>query len=191
MYNDSSMKDETEIILEDESGENDSFAEKDAFAEIKKLKEKLKLCETDKREYLEGWQRAKADFVNARKEEETRRTDFAKFANRSLALQFLDLADSFDRAMANKDTWESVDQNWRLGVEHIRSKLLEILKNEGVEPFISLGEKLDPTRHEAIGEITIDTGEKEGIIIEESARGYTLYGTVIRPAQVKVGKYEQ
>ena len=68
---------------------------------------------------------------------------------------------------------------------------MEILKNHGVEPFVSVGEKLDLARHEAVGEVAIDTEEKEGIIIEEPSRGYTLYGSVIKPAQVKVGKFEE
>lgn len=185
------MKEEEEIILEEESGEDGSFAGKNASAEIKKLKEKLETCEAEKREYLDGWQRAKADFMNARKEEETRREDFIKFANRSFILQFLDLADSFDRAMANRTAWEAVDKNWRLGVEYIYGKLMGILKSQGVESFDSVGLKLDPAKHEAVGEVPIDTKEKDGIIVEESAKGYTLSGSIIRPARVKVGKYEE
>ncbi len=183
-------QDQEEIELEDFKADDD-FPEKDALDEIKKLKEKLKICESEKREYLDGWQRAKADFINARKEEENRRVDFIKFSNRSLVLQFLEVADSFDRAMSNKTAWESVDKNWRLGIENIRLKLLEILKNQGVEPYSSLGEKLDPVRHESVGEVPIDTNEKEGIIIEEVVKGYALHNSVIRPAQVKVGKYEK
>ena len=184
-------EDEKEIVLEEETEDENSFAGKDALSEIKKLKEKLKICEAEKSEYLDGWQRAKADFVNARKDEEMRRADFVKFANRAFVLQFLDLADSFDRAMADKTAWEAVDKNWRLGVEYIYGKLMEILKNQGVEPFNSIGEKLNLGRHEAVGEVPIDTIEKDGIIMEESAKGYTLLGIVVRPAQVKVGKYEE
>ena len=183
-------EDEKEIVLEEETEDENSFAGKDALSEIKKLKEKLKICEAEKSEYLDGWQRAKADFVNARKDEEMRRADFVKFANRAFVLQFLDLADSFDRAMADKTAWEAVDKNWRLGVEYIYGKLMEILKNQGVEPFNSIGEKLNLGRHEAVGEVPIDTIEKDGIIMEEPAKGYALLGIVVRPAQVKVGKYD-
>ena len=40
---------------------------------LKKLREKLRTCEQEKKDNLDGWQRMRADFANARKDEETRR----------------------------------------------------------------------------------------------------------------------
>jgi molecular chaperone GrpE (heat shock protein) len=69
------------------SGENldDSVvAEENAADAVKKLREKLKKSEAERMEYLTGWQRAKADLINARKRDEADRVEFMKFANERL-----------------------------------------------------------------------------------------------------------
>ena len=74
------------------------------------MREKLKVCETDKGEYLAGWQRAKADSVNARREEEERRNNIIKFSEKALVLELVNLADSFDGLFANKEGWEKIEK---------------------------------------------------------------------------------
>jgi molecular chaperone GrpE (heat shock protein) len=67
-----------DVQFEDiEEGENPALL-------IKKLREKLRTCENEKKEYLDGWQRMRADYANARKEEESRRGDMTKFASEGL-----------------------------------------------------------------------------------------------------------
>ena len=72
------------------------------------MRARLKSCEADKGEYLTGWQRAKADSVNARREEEERRGDIIKFSEKALVLELVNLADSFDGLYANKEGWEKL-----------------------------------------------------------------------------------
>lgn len=172
-----------EIILEEE-GENPQD-------KLKKLRERLKKCEAEKQEYLAGWQRAKADFINARKEEEESRKEFIKYCNAGLALQFLEVADSFDRLMADKENWQKMEENWRKGVENFYMQLMRILKNEGIEPIESIGQSFNPEEHESVGEIEVDSKEKEGIIVEVIRKGYKMGDKIIRPSKVKIGKYEQ
>ena len=88
-----------------DSGQDDVIIEEemDNSAEaIKKLRARLKACEADKGEYLAGWQRTKADSVNARREEEERRKDTIKFSEKALVLELVNLADSFDGLYADK-----------------------------------------------------------------------------------------
>lgn len=175
------MEEKDDILIEEEA---DNPAET-----IKKLREKLKTCEADKSEYLAGWQRSKADSINARKEEEERRKDIVKFSEKNLLLEMIGLADSFDGLYANKEGWEKIDKNWRLGMEHLRSQLMNIMKSRGVETIESLGKLFDPKDSESLGEIEVDIKEKDGIVMEEMRRGYKMHGTVIRPSLVKVGKF--
>lgn len=156
---------------------------------IKKLREELKKCNLEKQEYLAGWQRAKADFINARKEEEENRHEFIKFAEKTLVFELLAVVDSFDRLFLNKELWEKVGQDTRTGIENIYSQFMNILKNRGVETIEGAGEKFDPREHESVTEEKVDNQEKENIIIDVIRKGYKLNGAVIRPAQVKVGKY--
>jgi len=71
------MKNETSSI------DNDFQVEEDVSVEekLKKLREKLKKCQKEKEEYLDGWQRSKADFINTRKKEEEERKNFIKMSN--------------------------------------------------------------------------------------------------------------
>jgi len=156
---------------------------------IKKLRERLKTCESDKGEYLAGWQRAKADSINARKEEDERRKDIVKFSEKNLILELINLADSFDGLYANKEGWEKIEKNWRQGMEHLRSQLMNIMKNRGVETIEGLGKIFNTKDSESIGEVDVDTEEKDGIVMEEMRKGYRMYGLVIRPSLVKVGKF--
>lgn len=170
-----------DIIIEEEM---DNSAEA-----IKKLREKLKACEAEKGEYLAGWQRTKADSVNARREEEEKRKDIIKFSEKALVLELVNLADSFDRLYADKEGWEKIEKNWRQGMEHLRAQLMNIMKSRGVEAIESLGKIFNPKESESIGEAGVDREEKDGIVMEEMRKGYKMHGTVIRPSLVKVGKF--
>ena len=175
------MEEKDDVTIEEEA---DNPAEA-----IKKLRAKLKACEADKSEYLAGWQRAKADSVNARKEEEERRKDIIKFSEKALVLELVNLADSFDGLYANKEGWEKIDKNWRHGMEVLRSQLMSIMKSRGVEAMESLGKIFNPKESESIGEADVDTEEKDGIVIEELRKGYKMHGMAIRPSLLKVGKF--
>jgi len=149
----------------------------DSMKKIKRLKEKLKLCQKEKNEYLEGWQRAKADLINFKKEQERRMADYYKFANENLILEILPVLDSFEEALKH-----SKDE----GLFQIYNQLKSILKTNGLEEIKALGEQFNPEFHEAVGEVK--SNKKEGTIIEETQKGYKLHGKVIRPSRVKVAK---
>ena len=117
---DSSSGSDDSIVSDDTSDLDDSVvAEENAAAMIKKLREKLKKAESEKQEYLTGWQRDKAEFINARKRDQEDKQSFIKFANENLVSELIPVMESFDMAMGNKEAWETVDKNWRIGVEYI------------------------------------------------------------------------
>jgi molecular chaperone GrpE (heat shock protein) len=61
-----------------------------------------------------GWQRAKADLLNARKRDEEEKKEYIKFANERMIEDLLPVLQSFDMAMGNKEAWEKADKNWRI-----------------------------------------------------------------------------
>ncbi|HEY4510464.1 MAG TPA: nucleotide exchange factor GrpE [Candidatus Paceibacterota bacterium] len=182
------MKDEDDIVIDNSTGGDDGYGVKDAERSLARLREKLKNCEAERQEYLTGWQRAKADFVNARKEEESQRANFIKFAEKKILLEFLSIEDSFNRAFQDRGAWEKIDKNWREGIEYLHAQFMDILKSHGIEPIESVGRLFNPQEHESLEEIELDNGEKEGMVIEEVRRGYKLHGSLLRPSQVKVAK---
>jgi len=142
-------------------------------------------CEKARDEYLAGWQREKADFINYKKEESKRVGELVDFLKMQWVLELLKIVDNFDRAIKHKpDGAESL--NWAKGVEMIDTQLKEFLKAEGVEEIKATGEKFNPEIHEAIEEQE-NSGES-GEIVQVLEKGYTLNGKLIRPTKVKIIK---
>ncbi|MCD6094388.1 nucleotide exchange factor GrpE [bacterium] len=171
-------EDEKEIeYIEDEKEKALNFEKK-----IKKLKEKLKVCQKEKEEYLAGWQRERADFVNYRQKEEERMKEKEQFLKEKIILEILPVLDNLEKA--EKELPEDLkEHSWAKGILEIKNQMESILKKEGVKE-IEKREKFDPAFHEAV---KVVEGE-ENKIIEILQKGYLLNGRVIRPARVKVGK---
>ncbi len=153
---------------------------------IKELRDKLATALKERDEYLAGWQRAKADYINARKDELTSGTNATRIASERMVLEILPVLDSFALAFANKESWEKVDENWRKGVEYIASQLKTSISNMGVEEIGKIGEVFDPNYHNAVENIQTKDKENDHVIAEIIQNGYVLQGKVIRPAKVKV-----
>jgi len=158
---------------------------------IKKLREKLKKSETERQEYLTGWQRAKADLINARKRDEQDHKEFMKYANERLIDGLIPVLDSFELAMGNKEAWEKADKNWRVGVESIASQLRKALSDVGLEEINPIGQKFDPMRDEAASYEPVDSEDKNHMIIGVMQKGYNLNGRPMRPAKVRVGEFKE
>jgi len=133
--------------------------------EVEELKQK---CE----EYLNGWKRERADFINYKKEEIDRINQLVKYANEEIILKLLPVLDNLCLA-ANHVKDE--------GVAQIKKQLEDFLKKEGIEAIETMGKPFDPSTMEAV--------EGDGdTVTEEVQRGYTLHEKLIRPAKVKLGK---
>ncbi|MBI5078032.1 MAG: nucleotide exchange factor GrpE [Candidatus Yonathbacteria bacterium] len=164
--------------------EDEEDLESPALA-TKKLRDKLKACEKEKKEYLDGWQRMRADFANVKKEEETRRGEMIKFASEGLVDDLLPVLDSFSMAFGNREVWEKVDENWRKGVEYIYAQMYSVLESRGLSEIGKVGEKVDPRTHVAIEEIPLPSEKEADTVAEVVQKGYRLHSKVIRPAKVK------
>lgn len=167
------------------------IAEENAIQAVKVLKEKLKKAEQEKQEYLVGWQRAKADLINARKRDEADRLEFVKYANERLVEGLIPVLESFDMAIGNKESWEKVDKNWRVGVEYIYSQLKKVLNESGLEEVDPLGKAFDVNRDEASEYVPVTEEKDNHKIIAVVQKGYTLNGRVLRPPKVKVGEWKR
>jgi molecular chaperone GrpE len=125
----------------------------DLKKEIEELKKKLEECQKLKDEYLAGWQRARADLINYKKEELERVGELIKFSANGLILKILPILDNFE--IAEKKLPENLknDENVK-GILQIKSQILNFLKEQGVEEIKSIGERFDPNFHEAIEEVS-------------------------------------
>ncbi len=162
-----SMHDEDVEIVEEAEAES-TFK----TADIKKVKEELKACKSEKQEYLDGWQRAKADFINTKKrleEEGEKKFEYGVIASVEKLLPALD---SMDIALS-----QSEDE----GLSLVQKQILDGLELEVLDPA---GEMFDPNLHEPMG--TVESEEKEDTIVNVLQKGYKFKETIIRPAKVQV-----
>ena len=186
------VREDEEVAIQDDADTLDDsvVAEENALEAVRKLKEKLKISEKERMEYLTGWQRAKADLVNARKRDEADRQEFMKFANERLIDGLLPVLESFDMAIGNKESWEKVDKNWRVGVEYIYTQLKKVLADSGLVEINPLGEKFDINRDEATEYVPVETETDDHKVVAVLQKGYTLNGRPMRPPKVKVGEWK-
>lgn len=153
---------------------------------IDKVRKLLKKCKTERQEYLDGWQRALADFQNYKKQQESEVRDFKKFVVGDVILKILPVLDNLDLACESIPE-ESRGAPWTKGVLNVKRQFAALLSEYGLsEISVSGGDKLDPLIHESIGETEV-IGES-GTIAEVLQKGYMLHGKVIRAARVKVIK---
>lgn len=178
---------DNDVVFEESNEDGETQESANPAAAIKKLREQLKACQKERQEFLETSQRLKADYVNLRKDEEKRRAEMTQFAKSGLLLEMLDLADSFDLAFANKTAWESVNENWRKGVEYIYAKLVDIFEQNGLEMIDPLGADFNPEEHHSVATAPVEDESENNKVLEVVQKGYKLNGRVLRPAKVKVG----
>jgi len=129
------------------------------------------------------YMRLMADFQNFKRRADRERSEIYARANENIVTQLLDVADNFERALADDSAEE--DENFRKGMEMIYSQLMDVLAKAGVSEIIAEGEDFDPNFHNAV--MMEDTDKVEsGKVSEVLQKGYTLNGRVVRPSMVKV-----
>ena len=148
--------------------------------EMEELKKQLEDAKAKCEEYLNGWKRERADFLNYKKDEMERISQLATYANEELILKIIPILDNI--YLAESHVPEELKENaWINGFNQIKNQLCDFLKKEGIEPIKTLGEKFDPNTMEAVE----GGGET---VAEELQRGYTMNGKIIRVAKVKIAK---
>jgi len=160
------------------------------MTDTKKQKEYEKL-KKEKDEYLKGWQRERADFINYKKDEKERFKEVVRFSNERIVKSLIAVLDGFDLAIESflkegKDKKEN--DNYLKGIYLIKSQLQDILEKEGVNEIkVKIGEKLNPAFHEVVA---MAENEKfaPDTIIKILEKGYILNNKVIRPCRVILAK---
>jgi len=158
----------------------------------------LEVCKKQAEEYLNGWKRAKADYLNLKKENETASAELAQFVAGGMLMKFLPVYDVLKRACQNMPSTGSGNntlsperaervEGWAEGILNIKKQFEDVFRKFGVEEIKSVGEKFNPEFHEAISRQKKE-GVESDIIIEEVGGGYTMQGKTIIPAKVIVSE---
>lgn len=185
--NEEENTDESEV-LEFEFNED---GEEDLKKTIKKLRADIKELRKEKEEYLTGWQKERANFANYKKNEEDRLASYKESLREHILTRFLTVMDSFNIAFSNKEVWEKVDLNWRIGIQHIYSQLTTIFEEHGVKELGKAGEPFDPNIHHSVETVETDKKEFDHKVAAVIQKGYKMGERVLRPARVNVYEYKR
>jgi len=164
---------------EQRSDDEDSEGPLSPDDELSTLQSELEDIRLKAEEYLDGWQRARAEFSNYKKRIQKEREE-------EILAKYLNVVDDFKRALDDRPS-DGETGAWAEGIDMIYRKLKGILEAEGVEEISAEGKVFDPNFHEAI---TFEESDdhNEGEILGVVQPGYQIGNRIIRPAQVRVAK---
>jgi molecular chaperone GrpE len=179
------------LALEETPAETEPSPERDEGSteevdELTALRQEFEEQKAKAAEYLDGWQRARAEFANYKKRIEKEQEDMIKSANGAFITRLLPVMDDFERAFQTLPL-DLMGMTWLEGITLIQRKLQMLLAQEGVTVIETEGRLFDPTLHQAVTHEESEEHE-EGQIIGEVQKGYKMGDRVLRPSLVRVAK---
>jgi molecular chaperone GrpE len=154
----------------------DAHASPDPLADLRRERDELE----------DRWLRQTAEFDNYRKRMDRERRDLADHAASEILHELLPVLDDIERALeAAASADDPAVEAHRQGLELIERQFSEILRKRHVSRVEAVGQDFDPNVHQAVGQ-EVSEEHREGEVIEELRRGYTLKDRLLRPAMVKV-----
>ncbi|HVX90508.1 MAG TPA: nucleotide exchange factor GrpE [Candidatus Paceibacterota bacterium] len=173
---------EIDARVEDEGTEPEvEDVEASAETRIKKLKDELAQVKKEKQENMDGWQRAKADYVNLLKRSEVDAKNAREAGVTKAVEALLPAYDAIERAKEHGDIPE--------GFQAIVKQLEAAFGSLGLVAVGELGEAFDPNLHEAYGQDAVDDKAKDDTVTAVLEKGWKQGDRVIRPAKVRVGHF--
>ncbi len=170
--------------MEDQPKQQDNKISQEQVDKVEKLKAELEACKKQAEDYLNGWKRAKADYINFKNEVDREKAELVAFANVGLLLKILPIYDGLKRASKDIDT---TNNKWAEGILNIKKQFEDLFKSLGIEEIKTVGEKFNPEFHEAVSQERRE-GVEADTVLEEVSGGYMMNGRVIMAAKVVVSE---
>lgn len=164
-----------------EPGEEAGAEEKKPEEKIAKMRDELSACRKEKQEYMDGWQRAKADYVNALKRFET---DSRAAETRGKVRAVETLLPAFDALERAKEHGEVP-----AGFLAIAKQLETAFAALGLQELGKIGEPFNPAYHEALGQDLVESAEADNTVTAVLEKGWKIGETIIRAAKVRVAHF--
>lgn len=174
------LHEEAEEIRKETAEDAPELAEHDRVAELEE-----QLAEANQKALY-----AAAEIQNVRRRLEQEKQQASTYAGASFAKDMLAIKDHLERALVavnDELRADSVASQFLAGIESTARELESVFARNGISRIKSLGEPLDPNRHQAMMEIPTDQAEP-GTIVEEMQAGYMMKDRLLRPALVGVAK---
>lgn len=152
------------------------------FSDVTALQQEIDRLTAELTKFKDLAARAQADVQNARARMEREASDMRQYAAADLLKKLLPTVDNVQRALAHMPQDLQANE-WARGIAAIEQEMLKVLAENGLTRMSSVGQSVDPARHEVLmaGPGPADT------VTEVFEEGYELHGRVLRPAKVKAG----
>ena len=171
------MDEQDDVKIEAEDVE----AEEKAENKIAKMREELSACRKESREYMDGWQSSKADYVNLLK----------RFEGESKSAKQAGIVKAVETLLPAFDALERAKEHGELpeGFLAIARQLESAFASLGLEELGKVGEPFNPAFHEALGQDAAESPETDDTITAVLEKGWKIGDSVIRPAKVRVAHF--
>jgi molecular chaperone GrpE len=148
---------------------------------IAKVREELSACRKEKQEYMDGWQRAKADYVNALK----------RFGDDTKASELKGKVKAVETLLPAFDALERSKEHGDIpaGFMAIARQLETAFASLGLEELGKIGEKFNPALHEAMGQDAAESAEADDTVTTVLEKGWKIGDYIIRAAKVRVAHF--
>jgi molecular chaperone GrpE len=180
MTEDEKLHEEAEEIRKETAEDSPELAEHDRVGELQRQLEEA----NNKALY------AAAETQNVRRRLEAEKSQASAYAAAQFARDMLAIKDHLERALVavnDELRADKVASQFLAGIESTARELESVFAKHGITRIKSVGEPLDPNRHQAMMEIpTADV--EPGTIVEEMQSGYMMKDRLLRPALVGVAK---
>ena len=188
--NETTAQEFNEVVIEEIVEENRKAEKKSTkTSKSKSSKEKNRIQEIqNKYDALnDKYLRLYSEFDNYRKRTLKEKLELTKTASEALMVDLLTIIDDFERAIKSSRDTDNLEAI-RDGEILIYNKFKKLLEQKGLKPIEAIGEVFDTDLHEAITKFPAPSKDLKGKIIDETEKGYTLNGKVIRYSKVVIGE---
>ena len=173
---------------ESDAPPQEGAAEQQAAPEDPRTREELLAAlveaEQQRDDYLDGAQRARAEFENYRRRTMREGASQRDAGKAELAEGLLEVLDDLDRTLDAAES--SDDESLARGVQLVAEKLVRSLRASGLERIDATGVAFDPNLHEAVQQTEADEPREQPAVAQVLRPGYLLGDRVLRAAMVVV-----
>jgi molecular chaperone GrpE len=160
----------------------------ETIQEVRALRAKLEHKDRQIEQVMEAYRAKKDEIQKLRTRiEKIERRKFEQSKGDFIA-RFVEVLDNLDRAIDSIENAFDPDSVLQ-GIMLVRSRLVQLLKEEGLEKIFVRGQIYDPTHSEAAGMEAVPDESQDGMVLKELQPGYMLKGSLLRVARVVVGRY--
>lgn len=177
-----STEDVVEKLTEEDLKE---LIEDDSVKQMAALQQQVAELEQKNADLEDQYLRSQAEIQNMHTRHQRERENLQKYASQELGTAILPVADNLERALAVKADSDEAQQIHK-GVTMVLEHLQQALTANNIEPIGQIGDKFDPTKHQAVQTAPADKDHPADTIVQVLQKGYQLKDRVIRPAMVVV-----